>query len=447
MRRTRTHRIIRNHIGLITSFSSDVIWGDMAMIWRTNIFIFLYGMTMTMEYDKEEVSTKRLVKNFIPMLPIYFVCLALHVPITISCQNAQYPDSMKPVGMIGAIFLLQSVSPIGWSPMGHAWTLSAIWFFTLLFKPLRRCMQLCRMCDNPEPGSPQSSECCQCACCCCEDPQMSRRPPTKTLGQFVRRLAIWSLYPTLTIVTGGASHFWFPCQLTRFFLGMIVGEGVLHVRMDEATAKTCGRWTDAIAVIIFIISFAFPFDYGAGSGVMAPHSIVAYTFHNFPVAYLIFGLCRSKYSRAAKFFSLEIFTGFTKYTYAAYLLHIPLIHWGQFAQVKGFQSWSDVFNYDYSANACAQPDEDNGLGREWKDVPWPFYISAFCVTIVGAVLLTMFVHEPFQHVWNKHTSNSEARTAVEPAQAEVVGKDAHPHVVEQKVGARMLSGQNTLHHH
>ena len=109
MRRTRTHRIIRNHIGLITSFSSDVIWGDMAMIWRTNIFIFLYGMTMTMEYDKEEVSTMRLVKNFIPMLPIYFLCLALEVPITISCQNPEYPDSMKPVGMIGAIFLRDGV--------------------------------------------------------------------------------------------------------------------------------------------------------------------------------------------------------------------------------------------------------------------------------------------------------------------------------------------------
>ena len=39
------------------------------------------------------------------------------------------------------------------------------------------------------------------------------------------------------------SHFWFPCQLTRFFLGMVVGDAVLHVEMDEPTERLCGRVT------------------------------------------------------------------------------------------------------------------------------------------------------------------------------------------------------------
>ena len=466
--------IIRNHIALLTAFTGDVLWGDMAMIWRTNIFIFLYGMTMAMEYDKEEVSTRRLIKNFAPMLPVYYVCLALHYPITVSCESWNIPDENKPANVFGALFLLQSVSPSSFSLMGHAWTLSAILLFTLLFKPLRRCMQYCRMCDAPEPESPKccAHGCCLFACCCCETPGMARRLPTKTLGQFTRRLAKWSIYPTLTTFFVFvpymylATHFWFPCQLTRFFLGMIVGEAVLHVRMDDATEKTCGRWTDAICFACFVISFAFPLE----SYDLSTTAKVAYLFHNFPVAYVLFGLCRSKYSHAAKFFSLEIFTGFTKYTYAAYLLHIPLIGWGQFARVKGFQRWLDVFNYDYGANTCYEPDDDqlddlfapnatnatsdepdddkpddlfgpkatnatsdepdddklDGLcapnGRDWDAVPWPFYISAFCVTLVGAVLLTMLVHEPFQRFWNKYTSHSEVEHDEDPQGKTTTGR-------------------------
>ena len=359
------------------------------MIWRTNIFIFLSAMTMTMQYYDHQVPVTRLMKNLVPLLPLYYLSLAMHTPVTMGCGSAGL------FNFIVALVIGQSII-IG-NPMAHAWTLSAIVLFTLFFNKFLKCFK---------------AGCCCCCGCerhpCCADATphpfavqvppnglpgtmlhvtapsdttitlvipdgvapgqtfMAVEPsapnggtlPPRTFGVFMTRLALWSIGAHVASLTWIVSHFFFWLQIPRFLLGMAVGEGVLHVKMDDKTEKFCGRLTDAIVAVFAILSFAFPWSWDTNGGFL--HNYLMYAIHNWPMAFVLFGLCRSKYSYTAKFMSLELFTGFTRYTYAAYMLHFPILAWGQYARVHGFDSWADIFNHKYGAASCTN------LEEEWK---------------------------------------------------------------------------------
>ena len=109
--------------------------------------------------------------------------------------------------------------------------------------------------------------------------------------------------------------------------------------------------------------------------------------------------------------SRELFTGFTPYTYAAYLIHWPIYKWGVFLRLNRVQSFGEFFAIDFGASRCEWGDEAEEAG----DAPplcyqeWPAYITAFSVTIVAAFLLTILVHRPFTKWWNRVTRGAPPR--------------------------------------
>ena len=216
------------------------------------------------------------------------------------------------------------------------------------------------------------------------------------------RLLKWSAitYAAALPFANGAwfvSHFWFPCQLTRFFLGMVVGDAVLHVEMDEPTERLCGRVTDAVVGALAVLSLCVPWTEQTYP--------IMYLLHNFPVSFILFGLCRSRHARSARFFALPLFTGFTPFTYCAYLVHIPLFQWGAFIANEKIGSLGEVLRHDYTVCAAGP---DCGAGG-----PMPFfYIYHFTLAIVAAVLLTVLVHHPVGKLWNRLVAGgADARAA------------------------------------
>ena len=72
---------------------------------------------------------------------------------------------------------------------------------------------------------------------------------------FIVKLLKWSGFAHLTSLTFIVSHFWYPFQVPRFVLGMVVAEGVLHVKLSEADSRWLGRATDAVVVVALLLSF------------------------------------------------------------------------------------------------------------------------------------------------------------------------------------------------
>ena len=51
-------------------------------------------------------------------------------------------------------------------------------------------------------------------------------------------------------------HWMWYGRLPQFLLGMVVGEGCLHVRLSAAEARALGRAVDAIALVTLALAFA-----------------------------------------------------------------------------------------------------------------------------------------------------------------------------------------------
>ena len=74
----------------------------------------------------------------------------------------------------------------------------------------------------------------------------------------------------------------------------------------------------------------------------SPHEIVAgvqYAIHSVPEALLVFGLCRAPTeSWTARLLTHPLFLGFVPYTFAAYIIHFPVLLFAQFVRIEGINS-------------------------------------------------------------------------------------------------------------
>ena len=160
----------------------------------------------------------------------------------------------------------------------------------------------------------------------------------------------------------------------------------------------------------------------------SPHEIVAwvqYAIHSVPEALLVFGLCRApSESWTAKLLTHPLFLGFVPYTFAAYIIHFPVLLFAQFVRIEGINSLRGLFRRVYRHKNCYESDwvwrargdhleDDEEASREDKEaaeiyaaldddpaagehcfLPWESHTTLTCVVIVAAILMQHLVHEP-----------------------------------------------------
>jgi len=160
----------------------------------------------------------------------------------------------------------------------------------------------------------------------------------------------------------------------------------------------------------------------------SPHEIVAwvqYGIHSVPEALLVFGLCRAPTeSWTAKLLTHPLFLGFVPYTFAAYIIHFPVLLFAQFVRIEGITSLKELFRRVYRHDTCYESDwvwrargdhleDDEEASREDKEaaeiyatldddpaagehcfLPWESHTTLTCVVIVAAILMQHLVHEP-----------------------------------------------------
>ena len=69
-----------------------------------------------------------------------------------------------------------------------------------------------------------------------------------------------------------------------------------------------------------------------------------------PEALLVFGLCRApSESWTAKLLTHPLFLGFVPYTFAAYIIHFPVLLFAQFVRIEGITSLKGLFRRVYRA--------------------------------------------------------------------------------------------------
>ena len=92
----------------------------------------------------------------------------------------------------------------------------------------------------------------------------------------------------------------------------------------------------------------------------SPHEIVAwvqYAIHSVPEALLVFGLCRAPTeSWTAKLLTHPLFLGFVPYTFAAYIIHFPVLLFAQFVRIEGINSLRGLFRRVYRHKNCYESD-------------------------------------------------------------------------------------------
>ena len=92
----------------------------------------------------------------------------------------------------------------------------------------------------------------------------------------------------------------------------------------------------------------------------SPHEIVAwvqYGIHSVPEALLVFGLCRAPTeSWTAKLLTHPLFLGFVPYTFAAYIIHFPVLLFAQFVRIEGINSLRGLFRRVYRHKNCYESD-------------------------------------------------------------------------------------------
>ena len=160
----------------------------------------------------------------------------------------------------------------------------------------------------------------------------------------------------------------------------------------------------------------------------SPHEIVAwvqYGIHSVPEALLVFGLCRApSESWTAKRLTHPLFLGFVPYTFAAYIIHFPVLLFAQFVRIEGINSLRGLFRRVYRHKNCYESDwvwrargdhleddeeasdedqeaaeiyaalDDDPAAGEHCFLPWESHTTLTCVVIVAAILMQHLVHEP-----------------------------------------------------
>ena len=153
----------------------------------------------------------------------------------------------------------------------------------------------------------------------------------------------------------------------------------------------------------------------------SPHEIVAwvqYAIHSVPEALLVFGLCRApSESWTARLLTHPLFLGFVPYTFAAYIIHFPVLLFAQFVRIEGINSLRGLFRRVYRHKNCYESDwvnrargdleteddeaaaiyaalDDDPAADKHCFLPWESHTTLTCVVIVAAILMQHLVHEP-----------------------------------------------------
>ena len=76
-----------------------------------------------------------------------------------------------------------------------------------------------------------------------------------------------------------------------------------------------------------------------------------------PEALLVFGLCRApSESWTARLLTHPLFLGFVPYTFAAYIIHFPVLLFAQFVRIEGINSLRGLFRRVYRHDNCYESD-------------------------------------------------------------------------------------------
>jgi hypothetical protein len=301
----------------------------------------------------------------------------------------------------------------------------------------------CCCCVEPEPGCavgwsrpiPDEPDVAYPKCCACKTSVKKPIPPPKSLGEFGRRLVAPGLLAAFL------NWFWHPFppfRMAQFALGMVIGQGCLSVELNAAERKKVGRGADAIFFIFMVPGLCgnqtvsrvlssrrrvAPYEILIYAQVLkfSPHEIVAwvqYAIHSVPEALLVFGLCRAPTeSWTAKLLTHPLFLGFVPYTFAAYIIHFPVLLFAQFVRIEGINSLRGLFRRVYRHKNCYESDwvwrargdieteddeaaaiyaalDDDPAAGEHCFLPWESHTTLTCVVIVAAILMQHLVHEP-----------------------------------------------------
>eukprot|EP00928_Gymnodinium_smaydae_P027764 TRINITY_DN21362_c0_g1_i1.p1 TRINITY_DN21362_c0_g1~~TRINITY_DN21362_c0_g1_i1.p1 ORF type:complete len:1052 (-),score=147.27 TRINITY_DN21362_c0_g1_i1:154-3261(-) len=398
--------IVRNHTRFFWPGSlADTAYSDGVAQFRVVTFVMLAAMGASMKFDLKKSRLPllpRLMQTMGSILPIYWICSLMSVPCI------YMPCAKEPAATVGLI--MEFLMLFGWSltlPIqGVTWFLTALLTFYVAFNVLQECVQrYCRV---------------------------------ATLNGFLCSLFVLQsitilVRAVLFVTTGGALalvHFWALPHIPQFMLGMAAGQAVLHLPLDARAAKRVAWATDATAIVAAIIVLVpwTPRLVGLVSSAM-------YVLCDAFVAFVMFGMVRTSTWTGA-FFSFSAFVAFSPYTFAMYMVHVPVLNWVRFAAHNpDFDGFGDVFTYDYANTACAfqwtgpkQTDQFDLFGVIpalcWNgqcasennlqvDPPAFAHANIFAWSVVLSLILTAVVHEPLQRMFNWWYKGSRNKTVVQ----------------------------------
>ena len=384
----------------------DTYYADVHNGWRPDVFVYFFAMFTIMKYDSRPgiIPVHELIADNVgPLMGAYWFCSLLMLPIAfLPCL-----DSV-------AHWIMLAFSPVLWLglgpffPLGHGWYVGIHLFFCYIFNCTRELL-------NRVPGS--CCECCwQCrSAACCDCGEDARATPPRTTRQLVLRL-LWTCPLMYTVGSvPGLSHILPPFRMPQCYIGCLIGQACLHVELDEAGDRWLGRIADVMTLIFVILAFE---PSGVGQAII-------YYLGDVPLAFLLFALCRTRHSRAARAFASKKLQFLAPYTYVLFLAHPVVIHWAMFARAHGMRGWTGaartvgdsgtwhdgeggegVFTFDYTSAECdwvwqtydEQTPDEQPLIHAQLFAPYE-YISMFCVAITGSILVTLTVHDPWTRWW------------------------------------------------
>lgn len=378
-----------NNTGIICDANAN----DTLTVWHTTIFVYLSAMNLAMQYDRKSVSATQLLSNFLTaIIPLYYFAIALVLPI------------VKDINVVSVVLVLLVQYP-AMHGLGPAWYLFNLFWFNVWFNTVRHVIKYSWSCEGSRPyalcccssaNSPPAAEdledphqCCGCGCLVCGQPvccntDAPRRPP-KTLGEFTCHFLKWGLIASIMNPTWNPFP---PMRVGQFALGVVVGQGVLHVDMNKKECKVVAAVTDILCILLLASKFL---NQETQDGL--------YVLSNIPIAFCCFGLARSfEYSLAAKLLSHEIFTSFVPFTYGAYILHFPLYYWMNFIRRNQIQGYGELVTTTFSESEKRRVgysvDKYLNFHGSKCGMPWGAHVLVFCASLLGSQIATILIHKP-----------------------------------------------------
>lgn len=100
-----------------------------------------------------------------------------------------------------------------------------------------------------------------------------------------------------------------------------MSQACLYIELDAEQGRRLSLSCDACAALMAIVSF-----------VPVGPSVI-YFLGDVPLCFLLFALCRAPASRTSMFLRSSLFTKLAPYSYAIYILHMPVIYLARFVRL------------------------------------------------------------------------------------------------------------------